>query len=190
MANLKGQGSHKDVSLIVEVMHGNDKGKFLTVQIDQSLKNPESVRSGKSTADTNPYLVSKEVEHPNGGKYVSHMAFYQNSQIDKILAAAKEAKLPDGKSIYGLKATVFPQVGEDKKPNFNALVIDTKKPMEATANPRFGKTTLEKQAAVMSAAKDHAKAEKAAMSKKIETEAEQQKALMENPEIVAEQPEA
>lgn len=189
MANLRGKGAHKDVSVIFEVMGKNDKGAFVNVQVDQSLKNPDKVRDGSSVADTNPYLVSREVEHPQGGTYVDHSLFYQNSQLEQMMDVAKETAKPDGKAIYGIKASVFPQKGENGKPDFSRLVIDTSKPMEQTANPRFGKNTWENQMAVQEAARDAAKEKRAERVKNIQAEAENQGAEMEAPEMAVDEPE-
>lgn len=188
MARLQGAGSHKDVSVLFEIMGQNEKGAFVNVQVDQSLKNPDKIREGKSQADSNPYLVSREVDHPNGGKYVDHTLFYQNSQIEKMKEGAKATVKPDGKALYGAKVTVFPQKGESGKANFSRMVIDTKKPIEPTANPRFGKTTWDKQMAVNEAAKAYAKEKRAERTKSIQAEAENQGAEVAAPEMENDQP--
>lgn len=189
MAYLRGKGSHKDLSVIFEIMGKNDKGAFVSAQIDQSLKNPDKVRDGSSVADTNPYLVSREVEHPNGGTYVDHSVFYQNSQLEQMMDVAKETTKPDGKAIYGVKVSAFPQKGADGKPDFSRMIIDTSKPMEATANPRFGKNTWEKQMAVQEAAREAAKEKRAERVKNIQAEAENQGAEVEAAEMTVDQPE-
>lgn len=191
MANLKGAGAHKDVNLLIEVSNSNERGKFLIAQVDQSLKNPDKVREGASVADPNPYLSSKEKTLENGDKFVDHGVFYQNSQIEKMEAVAKKVEV-DGKTYLGLKASVFPNAGdgEKSKPKFDELVIDTSKPMAATDNPRFGKTTPEKQANVQAAARDFRAAQREAKAKNIEAQAEAQEATMETPSVEIEQPEA
>ena len=66
MANLHGKGAFENVSLIVKLpakgtipaADGKKGARFLEIQVDQSLRNPDKVASGESKADTNPYLVS------------------------------------------------------------------------------------------------------------------------------------
>ena len=73
MAILRGQGAFKDVNLIVfaptngsgKSKDGKTNGKYLDVQVDQSLKNPDKVLTGEVQADTNPHLTSRKVQHPS-----------------------------------------------------------------------------------------------------------------------------
>ena len=95
MADLRGTGGFQNVNLIVHKSEkavvekdGVLKGAYLDISVDQSLKNPEKVRTGEATADTNPHLVSFKKPHPNGGEYVSHTVFYAQSQIDAMETAA------------------------------------------------------------------------------------------------------
>jgi hypothetical protein len=198
MANLHGKGAFENVSLIVKlpakgVIPATDGKKgafFLEIQVDQSLRNPDKVASGESKADTNPYLVSYDKEHPNGGKYVSHRDKYWENQFKAIEAAAKDpdpkdpkhpndkiVTLDNGDKIYGIQASLT------KNARGN-LMIDTTKPMSRTRNPYFGRNTLEKQEAVTKAAKDaraaSREAAKAAPEKENVAEAENQ---VEEPEV-------
>ena len=60
MAILRRQGAFKDVNLIVfaptngsgKSKDGKTNGKYLDVQVDQSLKNPDKVLTGEAQADT------------------------------------------------------------------------------------------------------------------------------------------
>lgn len=182
MANLRGKGALQDVSIIFEIAGKNEKGAYVIAQIDQSLKNPDKVREGKSIADTNPHLNSREVEHPNGGTYVDHGKFYQQSQIDKMLAGAKEAKTADGKSFYG--ALVNLGINKDKE-----IYINTAKDIGPTKNPQFGANTLEKQEAVRAAARDYAAQKRAEKTKDVQAQAEAVEPTVEAPEAGMEQPE-
>ena len=198
MANLHGKGAFENVSLIVKLpakgtipaADGKKGARFLEIQVDQSLRNPDKVASGESKADTNPYLVSYDKEHPNGGKYVSHRDKYWENQFKAIEAAAKDPEpkdpkhpndkivtLDNGDKIYGIQASLT------KNARGN-LMIDTTKPMSRTRNPYFGRNTLEKQEAVTKAAKDaraaSREAAKAAPEKENVAEAENQ---VEEPEV-------
>lgn len=179
MANLHGKGAFENVSLIVKLpakgtvpaADGKQGARFLEIQVDQSLRNADKVASGESKADTNPYLVSYNKEHPDGGKYVSHRDKYWENQFEAIEAAAKDPEpkdpkhpndkivtLDNGDKIYGIQASLT------KNARGN-LMIDTTKPMSRTRNPYFGRNTLEKQEAVTQAAKsERAVAREAAKS--------------------------
>lgn len=174
MAKFEKGSSMKQMNLIGIVKEGNEKGKYIAFQVDQSLKNPDKVREGKTQADTNPYLVSNEVEEKNG-KYVSHDKFYQQSQIDKMMEAAKVTTVEmNGKerTVIGLKADVFPDKNEKGKPDFSNIVVNTKSDMSKTDNPRFGKTIIDKQASVNAAAKEHRAAEIKAKEAELNAELE------------------
>lgn len=160
MATLRGQGAFKGVNLIVHapaksVVRDKDhdgaiKGRYLDVQIDQSLKNADKVKDGQSKADTNPHLASYDKDHPNGGTYVDHRIYYSESQYQKMVDAAgkKAASLENGDTVLGISADV-------RKNAQGHLIVATDKPMAPSKNPHFGKTVLDKQAAVTTAAKEH-----------------------------------
>ena len=117
MANLRGQGAFQGVNLIVHapakgavVKNGKETGRFLDVQVDQSLKSVDKIKSGEGKADTNPHLASFETEHPNGGTYVSHRVFYSASQVEAMANAAGDKKtkeLDNGDTVYGIQADVM-----------------------------------------------------------------------------------
>lgn len=190
MANLRGQGAFKGVNLIVHapakgvvVKNGKETGRFLDVQVDQSLYSPDKVKSGEIKVDTNPHLASQQVEHPNGGTYVSHRAFYATSQVEAMMAAAGDKKtkqLDNGDTAFGIQADVM-------KNAKGQLLVATDKPMAATKNPRFGKNILEKQATVTAAAKEARAAEieaaKNAPEAAKEAHAVEQEAAMDEPEV-------
>lgn len=160
MATLRGQGAFKGVNLIVHApaksvvpdkdKDGAIKGRYLDVQVDQSLKNADKVKDGKSPADSNPHLASYSKDHPNGGTYVDHRIYYSESQYQKMVEAAgkKAATLENGDTVLGITADV-------RKNAQGQLIVATDKDMTATKNPHFGKTVLDKQASVTAAAKEH-----------------------------------
>ena len=160
MATLRGQGAFKGVNLIVHApaksvvpdkdKDGAIKGRYLDVQVDQSLKNADKVKDGKSPADSNPHLASYSKDHPNGGTYVDHRIYYSESQYQKMVEAAgkKAATLENGDTVLGITADV-------RKNAQGLLIVATDKDMTATKNPHFGKTVLDKQASVTAAAKEH-----------------------------------
>lgn len=179
MANLHGQGAFKGVNLIVHAPvksvvrkeDGSIKGRFLDVQVDQSLKNADKIREGKSEADSNPHLASFNTEHPKGGTYVDHRIYYTESQFQKMAEAAgkKSASLENGDTVLGIMA--------DIRKNANGqLIVATDKDMTATKNPRFGKTVLERQATVTAAAKDVRSQRLAAKEAEAQAQAEAQTA--------------
>lgn len=177
----RGKGSLNEVSLIVVVPEGSEvvrggkaTGKMIETQVDQSLMNPEKVKTGEqqktgmkkyvktgeaqNVADTNPYLNSKNTKVEKGvdGKpyeYVDHKTYYTMDQIDAITKAAgdKAFKMEKGGrtfDVYGVKADLLFNSN-------NETVINTKKPMAPTANKQFGKDVFEKQEAVTKAAKEY-----------------------------------
>lgn len=154
MANLRGKDSHKGVSLIVEEVNKNDKGSILNVQIDQSLKNVDKLRSGEKKADSNPYIYTGTSTYQNSkGKEVEavqHTQFYSKSQVDKIMENAKVAE-NNGKTFYGIKADLIVAKGEN---SLGKLVINTQNDIEPTQNKYFGKDTLAKQHEVTKVAKE------------------------------------
>lgn len=178
MATLKGEGAFKGNNLIVHapanaVLHEdkNDKnspikGRFLDVQVDQSLFPADKVATGEKSADTNPHLSSVQKDHPNGGIYVSHRTYYSEAQFQAITDAAgkKAATLENGDTVYGITADVMKNAKGD-------LIINTKQPMSPTNNPFFGKNVLDKQAAVTDAAKAFKETERAAAKEAPEAEA-------------------
>lgn len=160
MATLRGQGAFKGVNLIVHApaksvvpdkdKDGAIKGRYLDVQVDQSLKNADKVKDGKSPADSNPHLASYSKDHPNGGTYVDHRIYYSESQYQKMVEAAgkKVTTLENGDTVLGITADVRKNVQ-------GQLIVATDKGMTATKNPHFGKTVLDKQASVTAAAREH-----------------------------------
>ena len=174
MAYLRGKGAFSNRSLIVtspkagivyEDKAKKDviKGRFLDVQVDQSLMNPDKVREGKGpeagketksgamtiAPQTNPHLVSNEVDHPNGGTYVNHRTYYTEEQYQSMAkAAGKKSFEPDkGDQVLGIQANLT-------KNAKNELIVNTAKPMSATRNPYFGKNVLKNQDAVTKAARE------------------------------------
>lgn len=156
---------------------GKIKGRYVIAQIDQSLYNPKNVEAGKvPTIDSNPYIASHTKEHPNGGTYVAHEMYYNESQWQKMVeAAGKKSTEIDGKTVLGIKADITQikspnKVVDGKKPQ--DLIINTAKPMGPTSNPRFGKTVLDKQAAVTTSAKAFAATQREAKAAQMEKTAE------------------
>ena len=170
MINLKGKGAMTDRSLIVTipdngvVMDKKDPhrvlGHFVDVQLDQTMKHAESVRTGKSEAQTDPHLVGQYTKFKGkDGKqhgFTNHRIFYSESQIDKMREAAsnvpknhkpKIQKYPHS-YVLGIKASLTP--------TGKGVIVNTSKPMAPTANPTFGKNIIERQDAVTQAAKAHA----------------------------------
>lgn len=174
MAYLRGKGAFSNRSLIVtspkagivyEDKTKKDviKGRFLDVQVDQSLMNPDKVREGKGpeagketksgamtiAPQTNPHLVSNEVDHPNGGTYVNHRTYYTEEQYQSMAKAAgkKSFKTDKGDQVLGIQANLT-------KNAKNELIVNTAKPMSATRNPYFGKNVLKNQDAVTKAARE------------------------------------
>lgn len=172
MATLKGKGAFTDVPLIVREYSdprrtsrepdGTIRGRFLDVQVDQSLLNPDTVRAtGMNNAgvpaDRAPHLVSETRTGKDGKPHVSHTEYYAESQYQAIVQAAgsNAADLSDGSGrIYGITASVF-------KNARGHVVVNTHKPMATTRNPRFGADTLLKQNEVTQAARDHMQAVRA-----------------------------
>lgn len=178
MVKLRGKGSLQAQSLIVSLpkngeyiaKKGPNKGKlagyFADVQLDQTLKNPDHVKDGKTAAQTDPHLVSSRVKYEKGGKTqysTNHRIFYSKSQVDKMREAANAVKKgAKGKvqqygdpekdpkhavEVLGIKADLIP--------TNKGLVVNTSKPMEPTGNYTFGKNILERQNAVTKAAQAH-----------------------------------
>lgn len=181
MATLRGQGAFKGVNLIVHApsksvvydksQDGVIKGRFLDVQVDQSLKNADKVKDGQTPADSNPHLASFSKDHPKGGTYVDHRIYYSESQFQKMAEAAgkKTTTLQNGDTVLGITADV-------RKNAQGQLIVATDKDMAATRNPHFGKTILDKQAAVTAAAKEHRQAQRAAQAE-AQAQAENDKGL-------------
>lgn len=178
MAILRGQGAFKDVSLIVfaptngsgKSKDGKTNGKYLDVQVDQSLKNPDKVLTGEAQADTNPHLTSRKVQHPSGGEYVSHRVFYKQSQLEAIANAAgknytHEINGEKPGTVYGVCASLLKNAKGE-------LLIDTSKEMTHTKNPKFIKTILERQAAVTTAAREFRDAQIQSEGSDVEAQAE------------------
>ena len=178
MAILRGQGAFKDVNLIVfaptngsgKSKDGKTNGKYLDVQVDQSLKNPDKVLTGEAQADTNPHLTSRKVQHPSGGEYVSHRVFYQQSQLEAIANAAgknytRGIKGEKPGTVYGVRASLLKNAKGE-------LLIDTSKEMTHSKNPKFTKTILERQAAVTTAAREFRDAQIQSEGSDVEAQAE------------------
>lgn len=178
MAILRGQGAFKDVNLIVfaptngsgKSKDGKTNGKYLDVQVDQSLKNPNKVLIGEAQADTNPHLASRKVQHPSGGEYVSHRVFYKQSQLEAIANAAgqnytREITGEKPGTVYGVRASLLKNAKGE-------LLIDTSKEMTHTKNPKFTETVLERQAAVTTAAREFRDAQIQSEGSDVEAQAE------------------
>lgn len=154
MASIHGYKSLDDKNLIVyEPVSRSKKPKdvfSLTVQVDQSLLNPDKVRSGEKKADSNPYLSTYKLK--NG--FVTHAMTYTKDQFDLIKKAAggfkpirNVVKGPIVGYVYGINASLLiTKIG---------FRIDTSKPMKKTKNPQFGTNVLIKQKAVTMAAKEY-----------------------------------
>jgi hypothetical protein len=136
--------------------------RYLTVQVDQSLRNPDKVRDGSSPVapgqvDSNPYLASATKTGKNGSEYVEHAVNYKESQYQKMLEAAGNKKTVVSKTKADGTAFDVEVLGVKGIVTFNSAklgILNTAAPMEASTNPRFGKTILSKQAAVTAAAKE------------------------------------
>lgn len=172
MIDLKGKGSHTDRSLIVTIPDNGKKmskkdpnkvvGYFVDVELDQTLKNKDKVKEGKSTAQTDPHLVSTPVQYKGKDgktKYATnHRTFYTADQVDKMRKAAKaveknhkpKVQMYGKDEVLGIKASITS--------TNHGYIINTAKPMAATDNYTFGKNIKERQNAVTGAAKDHEKA--------------------------------
>ena len=181
MAYLRGKGQFNDVPLIVNFpakgrvsgKDGNEDAIYLEIQVDQSLRNPDKVAKGDVKKgegivpiQTNPYLVSYDKPHPDGGTYVAHRDRYWPNQLEKIEKAAtasdpklsKIVKCDNGDVLYGIRANLM----QNTRGN---LVIDTSKEIKISDNPHFGKNILDKQAAVTKAAKAYRDATRDSKSK-------------------------
>ncbi|MDO4595509.1 MAG: hypothetical protein Q4B30_00820 [Coriobacteriaceae bacterium] len=189
MANLRGEGAFKGVNLIVHAPanrvvkneDGTIKGRYLDVQVDQSMVSPDKVAEGKREVDSNPHLASVRKDHPQGGTYVDHKAYYSESQYQAMVAAAntvdpnkkqrpKVATLENGDTVLGIVADV-------RKNASKQLIVATDKPMTANhGNSRFGKTVLDRQAAVTAAAKEVRAARRAEKAAELEAQADAQAA--------------
>ena len=163
------------------------KGHYAIVSLDQSLYKPDKIKSGEATVDTNPYLASKTVDHPNGGQFVDHKVFYQKSQWDKMVEAAGKKNVEiDGKTVLGIQADITPVKSSEKDANGKTptvMIVNTAQPMGPSKNPYFGKTILDKQNAVTKAAKE-VRAAQAETKTAPEVQAEAQtEAEAETPEV-------
>ena len=178
MAILRGQGAFKDVNLIVfapincfgKSKDGKTIGKYLDVQVDQSMKNPDKVLTGEVQADTNPHLTSHKAYHPIGGEYVSHRVFYKQSQLEAIVNAAgknytRKIKAKKSGTVYGVRASLLKNAKGE-------LLIDTSKEMTHSDNPKFTKSILERQAAVTTAAREFRDAQIQSEGSDVEAQAE------------------
>jgi hypothetical protein len=189
MATLRGQGAFQGVNLIVHapakgvvMKDGKETGRFLDVQVDQSLKNADKVKSGEAQADSNPHLASYEAKGKQGNTFVSHRVFYSEKQMEAIKAAAgkKVATLENGDAVYGIKADVM-------KNSKGQLLINTEHDMTPSKNPYFGKNVLDKQNAVTGAAKEYRTAQRAAEAEaktpEVEAEAQAKEAENDAPDV-------
>ena len=148
MATLHGYKSLENKNLIVYRSYSNSvpyNMESLTVQLDQSLLNPDKVLAGDKVADSNPYLTTMRLK--NG--FVTHALRYTKEQFERIRKAAGDSvREVDGKGcFYGINASLIVTK--------NGFVIDTDKSITKTENRWFGMKTLDKQRAVTEAAKKH-----------------------------------
>ena len=182
MATLKGEGALKEVNLIGEI-HKNGvifnekgnpesgrKGAWITFQVDQSyagLKNPslkgDNPEKPSEGLDTNPYLSSSEVTHPNPTDkdhptYVSHREYYSNDQIEMIeKAAGKKSFETENATVVGINASLMVN-------SKGQLVVNTKQPIGPTTSSKSGPKVLENQAMRTKTAKEVRDARKAQLS--------------------------
>lgn len=165
-------------------------GRYLTVQEDQSLKKPDKVRTGEAEAQTNPYLNER---YSDTMKRKEHSVFYYEKQYQAMKkAAGKKSFIADRNGaeleVFGIQAELGygkeavrgknDEVKKDDKGKTitkQIVIIDTSKPMTPTKNIYFGKTVLDKQAAVTQAAKEYAATQKEA-AKEVEGVKEEVKA--------------
>ena len=170
MVKLKGKGAFTAQSLIVTLPkngeYHQDKdpnkpivGYFADVQVDQTLKNADKVRNGKSEAQTDPHLVSSRVQYKDkqGKKQftTNHRLFYSKSQVDKMREAAKSVDKGHKPKIQNYEGAEVLGIKADLTPTNKGLVVNTSKPMSPTSNYTFGKNILERQNAVTKAAQAH-----------------------------------
>lgn len=219
MATLKGKDSWKDVPLIVTchengiLYNKNEKtgerdpeagvyGRYLTVQVDQSLLDPEKVRSGEKPADPNPYLnTERKTWQDDKGEdrsFTDHSKFYHESVYQQMLAAASKGPKGDGKAkkvasietprgakmeILGIRGNL----GKDSRTKEMFVLSGEDYPIVCNTNPKFGQTVLERQKAVTSAARDYRDAQreasKSAPAAEVEAQAEIPTVDMDAPEI-------
>lgn len=162
------------------------KGHYAIVSLDQSLYKPDKIKSGEVKVDSNPFLASRVVNHPNGGQFVDHKVFYQASQWDKMVeAAGKKVTEIDGKTVLGIQADITPVKSAEKDANGKnptVMIVNTSEPMGPSKNMYFGKTVLDKQAAVTKAAKEVKAAQNAKAAPEVEAEAQVENEA-ETPEI-------
>ena len=157
MANLRGKKIATDTfPMLVEMNpkrvqkdnEGNIVSRYLDVQLDQSMRNPDKVKSGEVQVDSNPHLVSNKVAGKDGNEYVSHTMRYSESQYQKMVEGAgkKNTTLENGNQVLGITGSV--QYNANKE-----FFVNTKKPIEPNkGNIHFGKNVMDKQAAVTAAA--------------------------------------
>lgn len=174
MANFKGpkfegKGSMTQQSLIVHmppngIVYAKDKegnptkgikGRYLDIQLDQSLRKPEKIAQGQVKGiQKDPHLTNANAHFKaKDGKtkyFTSHREFYSTEQIDKMQkAAGKKIVTGKDKSVtMGITANIM-----SKAPGH--FIINTSKEMGPTKNPYFGKNIMEKQDAVTKAMQDY-----------------------------------
>lgn len=183
MATLTGENSWKQVPLIVHctpksIIHkknpetgerGDDQpieGRFLEIQVDQSLKNPDKIRSGEAQADSNPFLNSEKqrwTDKTTGEdrEITSHRKWYSEAQYQKMLAAGKSVAIDEPNGI-GQGELISLKADLGRSVQTKDVIVMTTHAMSPGSNPQFGKNTLQKQREVTQAARDYRDAQRAA----------------------------
>lgn len=179
--NLTGKGSWKEVPLIIEICKGDGERTFSKSEpekvthiacvpmIDQTNLDPEAVRAGEQTADTNPWLNTRLVDVPdrnNPGQTRKIQDRRVNMTVGQVEAMeALGQTFTDERGhvfVGGIKADLFknqatgkvlPNTKEGKMVAFDRA---------AEGFPEFGPEAMEKAEAVRQAAWDKYNAEKAA----------------------------
>lgn len=135
--------------VVIPQVKDDAKGIPLSIQVDQSIANKDNVRSGKTPAQTNPYLATIEQRAAR---------FYKPSQVEAMKKAAgscsferdREVTKSDGtkrvyhETVIGIRATAMRHRNPEKKPEGYGFMINTAAPMSPTTNQYFpNKTTKE-----------------------------------------------
>lgn len=172
---------------------GQVTGAYVDVQLDQSDLTPEDVKAGK--AQTNPHLQNtlteyKDRETGEMKKSMDHTVWYSIRQLNAMSGGGFPKKTEDGRNVLAFTSSIGSRQVKDKEsdePKTRMLVLCPKSldkvPAEdlekvkawnekhtITPKPGFDASILEKQEAVVAAAKKYRDEQRAA-SKAAELEA-------------------
>ena len=178
MVMIKGKGSFSGRNLVATVYEDaktEKGGAFAQVQLD--------ARDEHAPGNTTLNLTSKLKEY-NGEKRYDNGAHYSKDQIDKIVEAAGdnkyEGKTPQGKAFtsYGIKADLM------KANDGSGLIVNTKRPLEASEFAVDGETFDRQVKSVQ-----EARASRAAAKEEKAPEASKEAGASQEVEVEQEEPE-